>query len=260
VDRDREREPPLKVNGHRGDPVRFPENTLAGFEAARRAGADGIEFDVHATRDGHLVVLHDYDLARTTSGSGLVHERDLAYVRSLDAGSWFDQRFEGERVPLLEEVLELDGVGFELELKGLPTTELVSSVAGAVRNAGVLERVEFTGFHLVALVQLRSELPEACLGLFAPPQLFFMTDSLYEQIVISTAVTGGFGVVHVASPVTLDVGRVHDRGIRVQAGGLDSEAAVAAALAQGVDATTTDDPVTTLRRRANSAARFHRPG
>jgi glycerophosphoryl diester phosphodiesterase len=76
--------PPLRVYGHRGDLVRRPENTLVGFEAARDAGADGIEFDVHATRDGQLVVIHDYELARTTSGTGLVHERDLAYVRSLD--------------------------------------------------------------------------------------------------------------------------------------------------------------------------------
>jgi glycerophosphoryl diester phosphodiesterase len=246
--------PSLRVYGHRGDLVRCPENTLVGFEAARDAGADGIEFDVHTTRDGQLVVIHDYELARTTSGTGLVHERDLAYVRSLDAGSWFAERFEDERVPFLEEVLDLDGVGFQLELKGLPTKEFVSAVAGAVRNAGVLERVEFTGFHLVALAQLRSELPDACLGLFASSQTSYMTDSLYEQIVTTTALTGGFDVVHLDSPVRLDVRRLHDRGLRVQAGGLDSDPDVAAALLQGIDATTTDDPVSTLRRRARVAA------
>lgn len=55
--------------------------------------ADVIEFDVHATADGHLVVIHDYDLARTTSGKGVVHERDLAYVRSLSGGACFDEEF-----------------------------------------------------------------------------------------------------------------------------------------------------------------------
>jgi glycerophosphoryl diester phosphodiesterase len=62
---------------------------MAAFRAARELGADAVEFDVHATSDGHLVVVHDYDLSRTTSGTGLVHERELAYVRSLSAGAWF---------------------------------------------------------------------------------------------------------------------------------------------------------------------------
>lgn len=88
-----------------------PENTMASFLEAQRLGVDAVELDVHATADGHLVVLHDYDLARTTSGTGLVHERDLAYVRSLSAGAWFAPEFEEERVPLLSDVLALEGLG-----------------------------------------------------------------------------------------------------------------------------------------------------
>jgi glycerophosphoryl diester phosphodiesterase len=61
-----------KVIAHRGASNAFPENTLAAFVAARELGADAIELDVHATRDGELVVIHDYDVSSTTSAKGLI--------------------------------------------------------------------------------------------------------------------------------------------------------------------------------------------
>lgn len=93
------------VAGHRGASSVRPENTLTALHAAIGAGADAIEFDVHATADGELVVIHDYDLLRTTDGDGFVHERTLDYVRSLSAGRWFDGRYAAKRVPLLAEAL-----------------------------------------------------------------------------------------------------------------------------------------------------------
>lgn len=84
-----------------------PENTLAACERAIELGVDLLEVDVHATRDGHLVVLHDPTLDRTTDLSGPVAEKSLAEIRRADAGSWFDPKYRGERVPLLEEVLDL---------------------------------------------------------------------------------------------------------------------------------------------------------
>ena len=66
-----------KIHAHRGASSHYPENTMAAFYAARDLGADAIEFDVHLTEDGHLVVVHDYDLARTTSGAGYVFESSL---------------------------------------------------------------------------------------------------------------------------------------------------------------------------------------
>ena len=84
-----------------------PENTLAAFEMAIQMGIDVVEIDVHATRDGQIVVLHDPTLDRTTDRQGLVRELSLNEVRRADAGTWFDPRFSGERVPILEEVLEV---------------------------------------------------------------------------------------------------------------------------------------------------------
>jgi len=107
--------------GHRGFRNRFPENTEAGFEGAIAVGVDMIEADLQVTRDGHLVVHHDYTLGRTTNGRGLVRRKDLAYIATLDAGSWFAPEFAGQRVLRLEELLELASgrVGLMLHVKKL---------------------------------------------------------------------------------------------------------------------------------------------
>lgn len=91
---------------HRGLVQHAPENTLPSFAAAIELGLS-IELDVYQTRDEHLVVIHDKTVDRTTNGTGEVTEMTLAEIRKLDAGSWFDPRFAGEKVPTLEEVFKL---------------------------------------------------------------------------------------------------------------------------------------------------------
>jgi len=100
--------PPVRI-AHRGASGAglAPENTLAAFEKAIQIGVDALEIDVHITRDGRIVVLHDPSLDRTTSHRGLVRELSLEQVRRADAGSWYGKEFKGEKVPTLEEVLEL---------------------------------------------------------------------------------------------------------------------------------------------------------
>jgi glycerophosphoryl diester phosphodiesterase len=100
--------PPVRI-AHRGASGAglAPENTLAAFEHAIQIGVDILEVDVHATGDGQIVAVHDATLDRTTDGGGPVREQSLAQIRQADAGSWFAAGFEGERVPTLQEVLEL---------------------------------------------------------------------------------------------------------------------------------------------------------
>lgn len=90
---------------HRGLVQHAPENTMPAFAAAIELGLS-IELDVYQTRDEHLVVIHDNTVNRTTNGTGEVSKMTLAEIRTLDAGSWFDQRFNGEKVPTLEEVFK----------------------------------------------------------------------------------------------------------------------------------------------------------
>lgn len=99
--------PQRGVCAHRGASATHPENTLAAFREAIRLGAHMIEFDVYLTKDKHPVVIHDPTLDRTTDGEGRVSDASFKDVRKLDAGSWKDVSFKEERVPTLEEVLEI---------------------------------------------------------------------------------------------------------------------------------------------------------
>ncbi len=96
---------PLIV-AHRGLLLHAPENTLANFRACLELRL-GFEFDVERTKDGELVCIHDDTVDRTTNGTGKVADQTLAQIRQLDAGSWFDPQFAGEKVPTIDEVLAL---------------------------------------------------------------------------------------------------------------------------------------------------------
>jgi glycerophosphoryl diester phosphodiesterase len=115
--------PPLlgvkQIVAHRGSSADRPENTLASVRRAIEAGATAVEVDVRSTRDGHLVILHDATLDRTTNGAGPVAEKTLAEVRQLEAGSWFAPEYRDERIPTLKEVLGVcrDRVDVLIDLK-----------------------------------------------------------------------------------------------------------------------------------------------
>src|SRR5450755_219742 len=93
-----------KITARAGCDGESPENTLAAIRRSVAAGADRVELDVQMSRDGILLLHHFYQLGETDNGEGMIYERDSAYLRSLDAGSWFAPAFQGGRIPLLEEV------------------------------------------------------------------------------------------------------------------------------------------------------------
>jgi glycerophosphoryl diester phosphodiesterase len=87
------------VIGHRGAAAHAPENTLHSFQTAFEMGADMVELDVHETNDGNLVCMHDYDVSRTTNGTGLIHDMSLREIKKL--------KIQGtHEIPLLSEILE----------------------------------------------------------------------------------------------------------------------------------------------------------
>ncbi|MDC7954976.1 glycerophosphodiester phosphodiesterase [Fusobacterium simiae] len=97
----------MKIFAHRGASGYAPENTLTAIKKAIEMKADGIEIDIQLTKDGKIVVMHDWKVDRTTTGRGYVYELDFKYIRSLDAGQWYTKDFIGEVVPTLEEVLDI---------------------------------------------------------------------------------------------------------------------------------------------------------
>jgi len=98
---------PLGACAHRGDNKVAPENTVPAFVSAVEKGAHMIEFDVALTRDDRLVIMHDDTVDRTTNGKGKVSDLTFDEIRALDAGSWFNEKFAGTKVPTPEEVLDV---------------------------------------------------------------------------------------------------------------------------------------------------------
>ncbi|HTQ56691.1 MAG TPA: glycerophosphodiester phosphodiesterase family protein [Bryobacteraceae bacterium] len=125
--------PQIVVIAHRGEHRAHPENTLPAFQAAVDAGADYFELDVRTTADGHLVLMHDATVDRTTNGSGAVRRLTLDQIRKLDAGAKFGPRFAGTRVPTLAEALRLarGRIGVYVDSKDIAPAELVSALTNA---------------------------------------------------------------------------------------------------------------------------------
>jgi glycerophosphoryl diester phosphodiesterase len=163
------------VFAHRGASDMAPENTLAAFEAAITADADGIELDVTRCATGEIVVIHDDTLERTTNGSGRVDKTPWAALRELDAGSWFAPTFAGQRVPLLTEVLDLVGhrLRINVELKGITShpTGMEQEVAEMIHARGLADEVILSSFNPSALWRARKVAPELRRGLLYATQL-----------------------------------------------------------------------------------------
>ena len=139
------REDGLRVIGHRGAAGLRPENTLASFTHAVALGVDGVELDVHLTADGHLAVIHDERVDRTTDGRGKVADLTLDALRRLNAGG-------GERVPTLAEVLTAvpETVAVNVELKGAGTAAPVARSVGDLDRpvlASSFDHAELARFH-----------------------------------------------------------------------------------------------------------------
>lgn len=157
------------VEAHRGDSSNAPENTIAAFKRAVDRGVEWIELDVHPTRDGKLVVIHDDKLERTTTGSGPVADHSLEEIKKLDAGAWFDPKYVGERVPALAEVVRLVAptkTRLNIEIKHSSRVEgVVAIVAELLRTAGCEHRFVVSSFDLAALRAMRRVAPEVALAL-----------------------------------------------------------------------------------------------
>lgn len=157
---------PVLVIGHRGFSAAAPENTLASFKKAMEVGVDMIELDVHLSKDGQVVVIHDDTLNRTTNGKGKVAGYTLNELKQLDAGSWFGSQFSGERIPTLREVLELTRgqVSLCIELKGgdlgqYTLKDLADRSLQEVEKAAMLSQVLFASFDLSAIERIREKNP-----------------------------------------------------------------------------------------------------
>lgn len=171
------------VIAHRGAAQLAPENTMSAFVEAIRAGADALELDVQSSSDGVPIVMHDRNLRRTTQIRGRVSQYKLAELMTLDAGGWFGEKFVGENIPTLVEVLERlgDKTRFVIELKPYQRKPqaFVQAVFQIVNECKLLHRVLFLSFDPRILTQLKAidSAATTCLAFFPvanlqPPKSF----------------------------------------------------------------------------------------
>ena len=153
----------IQVCGHRGHSIDYPENTMAAFRRAVELGGTSLEIDIVMSGDGDIVVLHDLTLDRTTNGRGFAEDMTAAEICALDAGSSFDKKFAGERVPLLSDVLVFareKRIGLHCEIKD-PGNEdaLIARLGELLKDTGTMDWLVAISFDHQQLAKAKSAIP-----------------------------------------------------------------------------------------------------
>jgi len=228
---------PLGV-AHRGASKHAPENTLAAFRLALDLGARALECDARRTRDGAIVTIHDQRVDRTTDGQGPVETLTLAELRRLDAGRWFGPQFAGERIPLLEEVLQLarDRAVVELEIKNdpLPYEGIERQIIDLVDRAGMERDVLAMSFDHRCVRTIHALAPRLQTGIIYAARLADAPAA--ARAAGADALCPDWRYVSQS-----DVDEAHAAGLRVSVWTVDEEAALRRCLALGVDGVTSND-------------------
>ncbi len=232
---------------HRGASFYAPENTLAAFNLAIEQGADAVELDVKLSADGVPVVIHDQTVDRTTEGHGKVNELTLDQLKSLDAGKLFPEKYHGEKIPTLEEVVSEIAprvvINIELTNYASPNDDLVPKVIKIIKDHAVEDQILFSSFlgrNLRLARQICPQIPVAILCLPGLPGIFNRS-----ALLLKTSPEIVHPYLRDVTPV--HVAREHERGRRVHTWTVNDEKDLKFVLECGVDGVFTDDPLRALR-------------
>jgi glycerophosphoryl diester phosphodiesterase len=235
---------PLAI-AHRGHSLKLPEQTMTAFRAAIELGAEMIEADVRATRDGQLVMLHDATLDRTSDGRGPVDELGWDEIAALDAGSWFAPEFAGQRVPLLDELLDYgdaERIALCLEVKGetpAARLEIALEVARRIETRGALDRYVLSSFDHDCLIAATASTP----GLATAPDRLPERGQLDPRLLVEQARRIGAPIMqhHHADLDSSTISALHAAGVALWAWPTTAPTDIEAARDLGSDGLMGDD-------------------
>lgn len=235
------------IFAHRGASAYAPENTLAAFELAVRQKAHAIELDAKLCADGHVVVIHDPSLKRTTGADGLVRQTPLAALRELEAGAHFDISFQGEKIPTLAEVFENVGhkifINVELTNYTSPRDNLPEKVCELVQKYGLSDCVLFSSFNPNALIRAHRVLPQVPLGLLTLAGTSgALARSLLGRLIPHQALHP-----ELSDATAALIRRTQRSGRRVHVYTVNQRQDMRRLFSQGVDGIFTDDPLLALQ-------------
>ncbi|MDB5097777.1 MAG: glycerophosphoryl diester phosphodiesterase [Cyanobacteria bacterium RYN_339] len=226
------------IMGHRGAMGTAPENTMASFKQAVALGVEAVELDVHLSKDGRLVVIHDESVDRTTDGTGEVADLTLAELKALDAGSWFDAKFAGERIPTLEEVLAWakDVVPVVIEVKfNRHIEQIVQATVMEVERLGAAGNVAVISFDHNVSFGVKSLRPDWMSGVL-------YVGRLVDPVGLAQASKAN-GLLPMWGMLTPDqVEKAHAAGLWVGVWAPNTEAELKHAIAMGADMIGTNYP------------------
>jgi glycerophosphoryl diester phosphodiesterase len=230
------------ILAHRGARDRAPENTMAAFRLAAEMGAHGIELDVQLSKDGEAVVIHDFNVDRTTNGKGPAGDLTLAELQKLDAGSWYSPEYASQRIPTLALVFQELGprltLNVELKKPISHKNELEPEVVRLIEDSNLTERVIISSFNPLALRRVRRLNPHISTGLlYWPDQPFYLRGRWLQPLVQAQALHPRWDMID-AQFVT----RCHQRGLAVRPWTCNEPDAMRRLIDWHVDAIITDYP------------------
>lgn len=222
------------VIAHRGAAGSAPENTLASVALAVEQGADMVEIDVQESADGEIVVIHDSDLMRVGGSPLKIWEAGYAELQQVDVGSWYGPQFRGQRLPTLEQVLELckgrSMVDIELKYYG-HNERLEERVADIVERTGMENQIVLMSLVNDIVVSMKALRPAWTVGLLTATAVGDLTRS-----------DADFLAVHVGIASSRFVRRAHAAGKEVYVWTVNDELNMSRMMSRGVDGVITDHP------------------
>ena len=236
-----------KIIAHRGASSKLPENTMTAYKQALKDGADGIELDIHLSKEKVPVVIHDETVDRTTDGYGFIKEYSVSDLKKLSAGKWKGWKYRKAEIPTLEEVLEwiktthLDLV-IELKNNLFPYKGMEKIALDLIEKHGMMNRTIFSSFNhdsLITLKKLNSNAETA--PLYSKP----------IQDPASYAKSTGAKGVHPYFRITTEhlVKILHDNDLKIRPYTVNSPHFMAALYNWGADGLITDEPAIAYKLR-----------
>lgn len=249
----------VMVIAHQGGEWLRPSNTLVAFDNAVELGVDVLEMDIHQTKDGAIVLMHDATVDRTTDGSGAIKEMTLAEIRALDAGYyWTDDdgatypyRGQGIQVPTLEELFQrYPDMRMNIEIKQ-ETPSMVRPFCQLIHTYNMQDQILVATFHKATVKAFRAECPDVITSMVEPEiQLFFGLNAAYlgalfqaPGTAFQVPTTSSLPIIGEVDVITERFVRVaHSHNIQVHAWTINDTAEMERLIALGVDGIITDRP------------------
>jgi len=248
---------------HRGASAYCPENTLAAFIKAVNMGIKYVECDIRLSKDGHLMVIHDKTIDRTTNDKGIVSDFNLKELKKLDAGSWFDPKYKDERIPTLSELFDLlekcKDIKLVLEIKDSNYfPEITEKAINMIKKRNMINRVNISAFYwdvLEKVKRIEKNIETSALIEFSTKKDYFslINDggpvSIYNDInnLIKDATLFNVNVVCPPANNTNEeiIEKLHKNGFKVRLWGVGEnidDSFLKALIKWGIDGLTINDP------------------